>query len=210
MVRTSASAAGASACAWGGSLREGRRRALIIGLLLLAVTATTVATEEQRPAQPPAAAPQQQQLPVSLEQALYLIRSSLLALNDANRTGNYTVLRDLAAPDFQARNTAADLAQVFVDLRRRNFDLFSVALAAPQLTAAPALDGSGMLRLTGFFPTRPQQINFDLLFQNVGGQWRLFGISVATPQVNAQPAEAPKAAPPPSAAPKSTPPAKKK
>ncbi|MEA2948363.1 MAG: hypothetical protein QOI40_3693, partial [Alphaproteobacteria bacterium] len=82
---------------------------------------------------------------------------------------------------------------------------------APQLTAPPALDDHGMLRLTGFFPTRPQQINFDLLFQNAGGQWRLFGISVATPQVSAQPApEAPKAAPSPSAAPKGTPAPKKK
>ena len=60
------------------------------------------------PAQPrqPAATPQK--LPVSVEQALYLIRSTLLTLNDANRSGNYTVLRDLAAPGFQARNSAAD------------------------------------------------------------------------------------------------------
>ena len=100
-------------------------RALIVGLVLVAVTATTVATEEQRPAQqpPPAGAPQQPALPVSLEQALYLIRSTLLSLNDANRTGNYTVLRDLAAPDFQAANTAADLALNFTDLRRRNIAL---------------------------------------------------------------------------------------
>jgi hypothetical protein len=181
-------------------------RALTIGLSLLSATATTVAPEEQRSAQPAAVAPQQQQLPVSLEQALYLIRSTLLSLNDANRTGNYTVLRDLSAPDFQAANTAADLAQNFTDLRRRKFDLFSVALAAPQLTAPPALDGNGMLRLAGFFPTRPQQINFDLLFQNAGGQWRLFGLSVSTPQVSAQPQpEAPKAAPPPAAPPKTTP-----
>ena len=185
-------------------------RALIIGLMLVSLTATGVSTQEQRPAQPPAAAAQQPTLPVSLEQALYLIRSTLLTLNDANRTGNYTVLRDLAAPDFQARNTAADLAQSFADLRRRNFDMFSVALAAPQLSSAPALDGNGMLRLTGSFPTQPLQINFDLLFQNAGGQWRLFGISVATPQVSEQPqppppAEAPKAAPP-----KNAPAAKKK
>ena len=185
-------------------------RALIIGLVLISATATSAAAEEQRPAHAPAAAaPQQPQLPVSLEQALYLIRSTLLTLNDANRTGNYTVLRDLAAPDFQARNTAADLAQSFTDLRRRNFDLFSVALAAPQLSTPPALDGNGMLRLVGFFPTRPLQINFDLLFANVGGQWRLFGISVATPQVAAQPQQAPQA-PPPSPAPKAAPPAKKK
>jgi hypothetical protein len=120
---------------------------------------------------------------VSTEQALYLIRSTLLTLNDANRSGNYTVLRDLAAPDFQARNTAADLSQSFSDLRRRNFDLYGAALLSPQLTAVPALDQRGFLRLAGYFPTRPQQINFDLLFQNVANQWRLFGISIATPDV---------------------------
>jgi hypothetical protein len=73
---------------------------------------------------------------VTTEQALYLIRSTLLTLNDANRSGNYTVLRDLA-PDFQARNIAADLSQSFSDLRRRNFDLYGAALLSPQLTALP-------------------------------------------------------------------------
>ena len=69
-----------------------------------------------------------------------------------------------------------------------------------------------MLRLTGAFPTRPQQINFDLLFQHVGGQWRLFGISVATPQVPVQQpqAEAPKAPPPKNAPPKGAPAPKNK
>jgi len=136
-----------------------------------------------------------------------------MTLNDADRSGNYSVLRDLAAPDFQAGNTAADLAQNFIDLRRRKFDLFTVALAAPQLTAPPALDDHGMLRLTGFFPTRPLQINFDLLFQNSGGQWRLFGISVATPQAETQPEDSPQAQPPssaPASVPKPVPAAKKK
>jgi len=175
------------------------RRLGILVVVLLAAAAPSGAQQKDTPplpkAQPkpqpkvqpqPKAQPQseaQPQLAVSVEQALYLIRSTLLTLNDANRTGNYTVLRDLAAPDFQAKNSAAELAQIFSDLRRRNFDLFAVALAAPQLVSAPGLDENKMLRLTGFFPTRPQQINFDLLFQNVGGQWRLFGIAVSTPQV---------------------------
>jgi hypothetical protein len=140
--------------------------------------------EQQQPQSapaPPATAPKSNPS-ISLTQALYLIRSTLLTLNDANRSGNYSVLRDLAAPGFQQKNSAADLALIFSDLRRRNFDLFAVALAAPQLAAAPARDHQGMLRLTGLFPTRPQQINFDLLFQDVAGQWRLFGISVQTPE----------------------------
>jgi len=131
---------------------------------------------------------------VSIEQALYLIRSTLLTLNDANLSGNYTVLRDLAAPDFQARNTAADLGQIFFDLRRRNFDLYSAALLAPQLTVVPALDQSGMLHLAGYIPTRPLQINFDLVFQVVGNRWRLYSISIATSE--AAPAQPEAQAPP--------------
>src|SRR5262249_39647709 len=122
---------------------------------------------------------------ISSEQALYLVRSTLLRLNDANLSGNYTVLRDLAAPDFRAKNTAADLAQAFTDLRRRNFDLFAVALLEPKLTTGPELDDKGRLHLAGFFPTRPLQIHFDLTFESVGGHWRLWGINVATPQAPA-------------------------
>jgi hypothetical protein len=46
----------------------------------------------------------------------------------------------------------------------------------------PAIDERGMLHLTGMYPTQPLQIHFDLIFQNVAGQWRLFSISVATPK----------------------------
>jgi hypothetical protein len=170
--------------------------ALAVVALVLAVARDTLAQQKppetkagaaatkSAPASPPG------EMPISIEQALYLIRSTLLTLNDANRTGNYTVLRDLAAPDFQARNNAADLALSFSDLRRRNFDLFGAALLAPQLTAAPALDAEKRLRLTGFFPTRPLQINFDLLFEVVAGQWRLYGVSIATPEATPPPPQA--------------------
>jgi len=123
---------------------------------------------------------------ISSGQAVYLVRSTLMMLNDANRSGNYTVLRDLAAPDFQAKNSAADLAQSFADLRRRNFDLFAAATLPPQFTAGPALDVNGRLRLIGFIPTSPLRISFDLTFLSVGGQWRLLAVSVATPQAPAQ------------------------
>jgi len=177
----------------------------LTGVLLILFTAVlawslTSVLAQQKPSPPkPAPAQQQQQqqqpqpqplqktqqqpaMPVSTEQALYLIRSTLLTLNNANRSGNYTVLRDLAAPDFQARNTAADLSQIFSELRRRNFDLYGAALLAPQLKAVPALDQRGFLHLAGYFPTKPQQIDFDLLFQVVANQWRLYGISISTPQ----------------------------
>lgn len=123
---------------------------------------------------------------ISTGQAIYLVRSTLMMLNDANRSGNYTVLRDLAAPEFQRKNSAADLAESFLDLRRRKFDLFAVSFASPQFTPDPSVDSSGKVRLTGFFPTRPLQIRFDLTFESVDGQWKLFAISVATPEAPKQ------------------------
>ena len=165
-----------------------------VACLLLVGACAPAAAETQPPpsgfadrwAVQPAATAARQGPQISVEQALYLIRSALLTLNDANRSGNYSVLRDLAAPEFQARNSAADLALVFADLRARKFDLFGAALLAPRLSTPPAIDTSGMLRLSGNIPTRPLQIDFDLLFQNVGGNWRLYGLSVATPVAAAQ------------------------
>jgi hypothetical protein len=135
--------------------------------------------------------------PFSMGEATYLVRSTLMTLNDADRSGNYSVLRDLAAPEFQARNSAADLAQSFLDLRRRKFDLFAVSFATPQFNPSPQVDANGRIRLTGFFATSPLQIRFDLIFQSVDGEWKLLAISIATPQA---PKEQSSALPPPTTA----------
>src|SRR6516225_8491340 len=70
------------------------------------------ATPKPAPA-PPRPAAQQQTMPVSIEQALYLVRSTLLTLNDANLSGNYTVLRDLAAPIFRRATPPPILGRPF-------------------------------------------------------------------------------------------------
>jgi hypothetical protein len=112
---------------------------------------------------------------------LILIRSSLLALDQANKTGNYTVLRDIGAPGFQS-NTAARLGDIFAKLRNDNLDLSGVAVIDPQLNLLPQIETNGLMHMAGFFPSVPTQVNFDLAFVPVNGQWRLFGISVSIGQ----------------------------
>jgi hypothetical protein len=112
---------------------------------------------------------------------LILIRSSLLALDQANKTGNYTVLRDIGAPAFQS-NTAARLGEIFAKLRGDNLDLSGVAVIDPQLNLLPQIEANGLMHMAGFFPSVPTQVNFDLAFAPVNGQWRLFGISVSIGQ----------------------------
>jgi hypothetical protein len=108
---------------------------------------------------------------------LILIRSTLLALDQANKTGNYTVLRDLGAPAFQTNN-AARLAEIFATQRRDKLDLSGVAALDPQLSLLPEIEPNGLLHMAGFFPSVPTQVNFELAFAPVEGQWRLFGVSV--------------------------------
>ena len=126
-------------------------------------------------AQTPAAAPKPAQ--IDRNGVLMMVRSTLLALDHGNKTGNYTVLRDLGAPGFQA-NTAARLAEIFAAQRRDNVDLSGVAVIDPQLNVLPQIEANGMMRMAGFFPSVPTQVNFDLIYAPVNGQWRLFGISV--------------------------------
>jgi hypothetical protein len=112
---------------------------------------------------------------------IMLIRSTLFALDHANKTGNYTVLRDLGAPGFQV-NTAARLGEIFAKLRSDKLDLSGVAVIDPQLSLLPQIETNGMMRMAGFFPSVPQQVNFELLYAPIDGQWRLFGLSVSVGQ----------------------------
>jgi len=101
------------------------------------------------------------------------------------------------APKRPLSGRAMGVLQIARWWNRRNFDLFAVAVTAPQLTASPALDANRLLRLTGLFPTRPLQINFDLVFEVVNGRWCLDGISVATPEAPPQAEAAQQPANPP-------------
>jgi len=157
---------------------------LALAALLGAAPICAVAQQAPKPAQ------------IDRNGVLILVRTSLIALDQANKTGNYTVLRDLAAPAFQT-NTAARLGEIFAGLRRDNLDLSGVAALDPQLTLLPQIEANGMMHMTGFFPSAPSQVNFDLLYAPVGGQWRLFGISVRLGQTApvAPPAPPPVATP---------------
>ena len=117
-----------------------------------------------------------------------LIRTTILAINQANRTGNYTVLRDLGAPGFQKVNTAAKLAEKFSNQRNADLDLGPILFFNPTLIRKPALNADNMLHVSGFFPTRPQQVNFDFLFDFIDGEWRHFGLGLGTQAVTDVPA----------------------
>ena len=124
------------------------------------------------------------------DKIVLLVRTTLLTLNDALQTGNYSVLRERGSPNFQAAATAAQLAEAFAKLRAMQLDLFGVAMSVPQLVVAPSIDAQNRLRISGIYPGQGLQLNFDLQYEPVAGQWRLFAIAVnpVTVAVASQPA----------------------
>ena len=199
------------------ALRGSRAPLLAAGIVvLIGVAAATImvmrppdaqaqAPEQQQPAakQQPQPQPQSQApKPAQIDRngVLILIRETLLALDQANRTGNYTVLRDLGSPDFQA-NTAARLAEIFAQQRHDNVDLSGVAVIDPQLTLLPQIEANGMMHMAGFFPSVPTQVNFELAYAPIGGRWRLFALSVSLGQAAPAAPQSPAPAAPQASAP---------
>lgn len=152
---------------------------------LLAVFALAAnAQAEEEPGAPaskaekaePAAAPK---MPDSFKLNM-MIRSTVIAVNQANKTNNYTVLRDLGSPRFKEGNSAKKLADIFESLRKSKFDLAPILFFTPQMLEQPAIADNGMLRMTGYFDTVPQRVSFDFLFEDVKGEWLIYGLNIAT------------------------------
>lgn len=119
----------------------------------------------------------------------------MAAIDHANLAGNYSVLRDLSAPNFQVLNDSARLTAIFSSLRATGIDLSNALLLTPTLTAAPRLPQRDVMELRGYFGLRPTAINFEIYYQWVAGRWRLYGVGITPASLSSA---LPGAAPPPS------------
>jgi len=175
-----------STVAWRPSPRRSAQidRILVV-LALFSVTTTTFALVSElgwpRPgdALQGVASPVSQPAPPHIAEAGRLARHTLLTLHDANRTGNYAVLRALAAPGFQAANSADDLARIFATQRAQGLDLSTITSQQPRWIAPPGPDALGLLRLSGAYPLGDTlEARFELAYEAVAGDWRLIEIAV--------------------------------
>lgn len=107
----------------------------------------------------------------------------MAAIDQANKTGNYSVLRDLGTPAFQANNTAAKLAAAFADIRAQRIDLSDTLVLAPHHEFPPALVEGGLLRMRGAFRMRPTSVDFDLLYRWANG-WQLHAVAIRPVPMN--------------------------
>ena len=106
-----------------------------------------------------------------------LVRTTMVAVDHANKTGNYTVLRDLGARSFQEINDPVRLADIFRPIREAKLNLSEAVLIDPALDN-PRIDRNGLLNLEGFVPLKPLAPIYRFVYRWEKNAWRLFSISV--------------------------------
>ena len=114
----------------------------------------------------------------SPEVLVMLLRSTLVAVNQANFTENYSVLLGMMTPARTDPSERKPVGQGVCRPASANLDLSPALVLTPRLVTAPSLTPEHVLRLNGFFPSGPLQIDFAIDYRAVDGYWLIDGLSV--------------------------------
>ena len=147
-------------------------RAVLAVLAALVLAGVSLPIQAQQPPRKPAVLKKAPPIP-NRDAFIIMTREIMIAVNQANQTGNYSVLRELGSPDFQKRYSTADLSNRLASFRKLKINLGPAALFVPKLTQPAKYVKRNVILLSGFFPTTPRQIKFEMFFEIYKGAWRL-------------------------------------
>lgn len=118
-------------------------------------------------------------VPSAVEQEI-LVKTSLLTFNDANLTGNYTVLNARGAKPFRDQLPPDKLKSGFQSFHDKQIDISGIA-AKPNVTDEAKIDDAGILLLTGSITISDSfKVNYSLKYIQSDGDWKMIGINVKT------------------------------
>jgi hypothetical protein len=120
---------------------------------------------------------QAQKLPDAQGQEV-LIKVSLLTFNDANVTGNYSVLHAKLAKPFRDQFSPERLKESFKVFHEKRIDFDLIAAMPPIATEEAKIDDRGVLMLRGHFDTKPNRVIYTLDFIRSDGEWKLIRLHV--------------------------------
>ncbi len=107
-----------------------------------------------------------------------LIKTTLLRLNDANLTGNYSVLHARLAKPFREQFTPDQLQRAFKSFNDQQVDYGSIAAKPAVPTEAAQIDKRGALLLRGYFDTAPKRVYYQLDFLPSENEWKAIKLNV--------------------------------
>jgi len=108
-----------------------------------------------------------------------LIKTYLLTFNDANLTGNYSVLHAKLAKPFRDQFNPDKLQQAFKSFADQKVDLGIIAAKQPIASTPSTIDSRGALVVRGYFDTAPSRVVYELDFVPSEEEWKPISIHVS-------------------------------
>ena len=112
-----------------------------------------------------------------------LIRNTLNMVDTGNKTANYTDLYEILTDEVKKNIDVNKLSDALYNFREQKVDMSPIVRTTPKFFKKPEIDQEGVLKVMGVFPTKPQNIRFDLNYKKLDGQWRLEAISIDSARV---------------------------
>jgi hypothetical protein len=106
-----------------------------------------------------------------------LIRTTLLSFNDANITGNYSVLFAKASKEFQEQYSVEKMAASFEPFRKKEL-FFEGVVNEEYDSEEKAKFEEGALVLAGVFKMDDMKLTYRLRFVQNARVWKFIGINV--------------------------------
>ena len=107
-----------------------------------------------------------------------LVKSTLLTFNDANVTGNYTVLHAKLSKPFRDVFPPERLKEVFKVFHEKRIDFDLIATKPPVASKPATVNDNGALTLQGYFDTTPSRVHYELEYIMSDGEWKPIRINV--------------------------------
>jgi len=107
-----------------------------------------------------------------------LIKTSLLTLNDAIVSGNFTVLHAKLAKPLREKFGPDRLKEAFATFADQNIDMAAISAAPPVATDDAQIDDRGVLLLRGHFDVDRLRVTYALDFLPSEGEWRPLSLTV--------------------------------
>jgi hypothetical protein len=117
------------------------------------------------------------QMPSEDEQDV-LVRSTLMTFNDANMSGNYSVLWAKSARQFQSQVPVEKFASAFEKFRLNELYFEDIINKKNESTEKPVIDANGVLTLAGVIKSDDMRVKYQLRFVQNEKAWKLVGINV--------------------------------
>jgi hypothetical protein len=107
-----------------------------------------------------------------------LIKASLLTLNDAIVTDNFTVLHAKMSKPFRDQFRPDKLRAIFKSFIDGHAEFDLIVAKPPIAIGESKIDAEGVLRLSGYFDTTPKKLKYDLGYIRSEGDWKLSALNV--------------------------------